>query len=133
MVPLTDSRTVLLLRQYRPALEEWVLEIPAGACDVEGEPPEHTAQRELEEELGVRARHLEQVATLYNTPGFCDELTLVYIATGLTHGPHRREGAEEEHMEVVEVLLDDIPGLVASGELRDAESVVGLLLALRQR
>ena len=129
VVPLTDRGSALLVRQYRGPIDRWLLEIPAGTRDVEGEAPEVTAGRELEEEVGVRAAHIEQLATIWNSPGFCDEETVLYLARGLTPVAHDRHGVEEENIAVVEVALDQVPALVASGELTDAQTVLGLLMA----
>ncbi|HLX88712.1 MAG TPA: NUDIX hydrolase [Acidimicrobiales bacterium] len=129
VVPLTGRGTVLLVRQYRGAVDRWVLEIPAGTRDVEGEPAEVTAGRELEEEVGVRAGRIERLATVLNTPGFCDEETVLFAATDLTPVPTARHGHEEEHIEVVEVPLADVDAMVTGGELTDAQTVLGLLLA----
>ena len=132
VVPLTDHASALLVRQYRGPIDRWLLEIPAGTRDVDGEPPETAARRELEEELGQRAERLEHLATIYNSPGFCDEETLVYVATGLSPVPPSRHGQEEEHIELVELALDDVDAMVASGELTDAQTILGLLLARRR-
>lgn len=132
VVPVTDRGTVLLVRQYRGAVDRWLLEIPAGTRDVEGEPPEQTAGRELEEEVGVRAARLEPLATVCNTPGFCDEETIVYLASGLSPAAHGRHGHEEEHIEVVEVAFDDLEAMVERGDLTDAQTLIGLLLARRR-
>lgn len=129
VVAVTDEETALLVRQYRGSVDRWLLEIPAGTRDVDGEAPELTARRELEEEAGVSAGSLEHLATIYNTPGFCDEETRVYLATALSPAPTARHGPEEEHIEVVEVRLADVDSKVASGELLDAQTVIGLLLA----
>ena len=131
VVPVTDAGTALLVRQFRGPVDRTLLEIPAGTRDVEGEAPEDTARRELEEEVGVRAGRLELLATLHNTPGFCDEETLVYLATGLLPGTPQREGPEERAIEVVEVPLAEVDALVASAALTDAQTVAGLLLARR--
>jgi ADP-ribose pyrophosphatase len=129
VVPLTDGASALLVRQYRGAVDRWLLEIPAGTRDVDGEPPEVTAARELEEEVGVRAGRMEQLATIQNSPGVLDEETILFLATGLSPATAARHGHEEEHIEVVEVALDDVDAMVASGELSDAQTVLGLLLA----
>ncbi len=129
VVPVTDAGTVLLVRQYRAALNRELLEIPAGTRDVRGEAPETTAGRELEEEVGVRARSIEHLVTIANTPGFCDEITLVYLATGLDPVPTDRHGEEEVHMEVVEIALPEACAMIGRGELVDAQTVLGLLLA----
>jgi ADP-ribose pyrophosphatase len=129
VVAVTDRQTVVLVRQYRGALDRWLLEIPAGTRDVDGEAPETTAARELEEEAGVCAAHLEHLATVANSPGFCDELTEVYLATGISQSTAARHGHEEEGIEVVEVPLDGIETLVADGRLVDAQTILGVLLA----
>ncbi len=130
VVPVTDDGHVVCVRQYRAALGAWLLEIPAGIRDVDGEAPELTARRELAEEAGVAAEHLELVATIHNSPGFADELGSVFLATGLTEVPTDRQGPEEGYMEVVRVPLSDVPRMIAAGEITDAKSVVGLLLAV---
>jgi 8-oxo-dGTP pyrophosphatase MutT (NUDIX family) len=129
VVPVTDRSTALLVRQYRGPLDRWLLEIPAGTRDVDGEPPEQTAARELAEEVGVRPGRLEVLATIHNSPGFCDEETTVYLGTGLTPATADRHGPEEEHLEVVEIPFDRVDAMMASGALTDAQTVLGLLLA----
>ena len=131
MVPVTDRGTILFVRQYRGAMRECVLEIPAGARDVDGEDPAITAQRELVEEVGMEAGTMVELATIMNSPGFCDQRTVIFLATDLTPVPHNRHGPEEEELEVVEVGFDEVDSLVAGGELMDAESIVGVDLARR--
>lgn len=129
VVPVTSRGTALLVRQYRGPLDRALLEIPAGTRDVDGEDPEQTALRELTEEVGVTAGELRLLATVHNSPGFCDEETLVYLATGLEQTTPMREGPEERFIEVVEVPLDDVPDMIATHQLTDAQTVLGLLLA----
>ncbi len=129
VVPVSDHGTVLLVRQYRGPVDRELLEIPAGTRDVEGEAPETTARRELEEEVGVRAGTLQHLGTVFNTPGFCDEETLIYLAGELETVDHARHGEEERFIEVVEVPLRDVDPMIASGDLVDAQTVLGLLLA----
>jgi ADP-ribose pyrophosphatase len=130
VVPVVDEGTaVLLVRQYRAAIERDLLEIPAGKRDVAGEAPELTARRELEEEVGMRAGRLEKLAEFYNSPGFCDEHSFVYMALDLEPCPSAAQSEEEQHMTVERILLDDVPGLIAKGELVDAKSIIGLCLA----
>ena len=97
--------------------------------DVDGEAPHITAGRELEEEVGVRAQRIEPLGTMLNSPGFCDQETLLYVARHLEPVEPRRHGEEERAIEVVEIPLDDIGSMVASGEIVDAQSALGLLLA----
>ncbi|MGI8778204.1 MAG: NUDIX hydrolase [Acidimicrobiales bacterium] len=130
VVPVVDDgRTALLVRQYRAAVDRVLLEIPAGKRDVDGEAPELTAARELQEEIGRRAGSLRKLAEFYNSPGFCDEHSIVYLATDLETVDSSAQGVEEQHMTVEEIALADVPGLVARGELVDAKSIIGLSLA----
>ncbi|MCL4422127.1 MAG: NUDIX hydrolase [Actinobacteria bacterium] len=120
---------VLLVRQFRSAAGEYLLELPAGKRDVKGEPPRETMRRELIEEIGMNPSELVELATFWTTPGFTDERCTVFLASGLQECGTDRQGAEERYMEVVEVLMDDLAGLIASGELADAKSIAGLCLA----
>ena len=86
VVPLVDDATVLMVRQYRAAADQEMLELPAGTRDVTGEPTEVTAARELAEEVGRAAARIELLARFYNSPGFCDELSWLYLARDLS--PH---------------------------------------------
>jgi 8-oxo-dGTP pyrophosphatase MutT (NUDIX family) len=130
VVPV-DGDEVVLVRQYRAALGRDLLEIPAGKRDVPGEPPEVTAVRELEEEIGMRAGHLEPLAEFFNSAGFSDEYSYVYLATDLLPGSLSLQGVEEQHMVVERHRLDEVPGMIERRELVDAKTIIGLLLALR--
>jgi ADP-ribose pyrophosphatase len=129
VAPVDDAGMVTLVRQLRPAVWESVLEIPAGTCDVAGEPPEETARRELAEEAGLVADRLERLAAVYNTPGFSDQRTVIFLATGLRPCPTSRAGVEERWMTTEQVALDDLDHLVASGHLVDETTMLGLFLA----
>ena len=87
-----------------------LLEIPAGKRDVAGEAPEVTAGRELAEEVGLRAGRLELLAEFYNSAGFCDEHSCVFLATDLTEVATDLQGVEEEHMTIERIALADVPG-----------------------
>ncbi len=121
--------SVVPVKDDRSAIEGMLLEIPAGKRDVDGEPPDVTARRELAEEVGYEAAELVPLIVLAHSPGFCDELNHIYLATGLTPCERAVDGPEEEHMTIVEVPLDDVFSLIGSGELYDAKSVVGVTLA----
>lgn len=130
VVPLVGDEFVLV-RQYRAALDHDLLEIPAGKRDVPGEPPEETAHRELVEEVGYRAGRLVKLAEFYNSPGFSDEHSHTFLGLDLAAVPASAQGIEEEHMTIERVALDDVPEMIASGELVDAKTIIGLTLALR--
>jgi 8-oxo-dGTP pyrophosphatase MutT (NUDIX family) len=132
VVPLTDDDHVLLVRQYRAAVDAEVLEIPAGKRDVPGEATEVTAARELEEEVGRRAGRIELLGRFYNSPGFCDELSWSYLARDLTEVGNDLQGVEEQYLTVESVALTDIDAMIAEGAIVDAKTIIGLTLALRR-
>jgi ADP-ribose pyrophosphatase len=129
VVPVTESRNVVMVRQFRSAIEGTILEVPAGKRDVHGEDTETTASRELAEEVGKKAANLELLARFYNSPGFTDELSWLYLATGLTDVPLDRQGFEEQQMSIEEIPLEKAPELIRRGEIMDAKSIIGLSLA----
>lgn len=129
IVPVHDDGTVTLVRQYRAPVDEMVLQIPAGTRDEEGESEEATAQRELAEEAGLEAAHWERLITVWNTPGVSDQLTSIWLATGLTPVETRPDGIEEEFMTVERIALADLDALVADGTLKDDTTVLGLFMA----
>ena len=128
VVPVVDGE-VILVRQYRAAIDRELLELPAGKRDVADEPVELTAHRELEEEVGMRAASMVKLAEFYNSPGICDEHSFLFLATDLTPCATSFQGHEEQHMTVERVALDRVPDLIASGELVDAKSIIGVCLA----
>jgi 8-oxo-dGTP pyrophosphatase MutT (NUDIX family) len=130
VVPV-DGTDALLVRQWRVATGQVLLEIPAGKRDVEGEAPETTANRELEEEIGYVAGRLDKLCEFYNSPGFCDEYTHLFLATELEERTRAAVSHEEAAMTIERVPLDRVDDLIATGELIDAKSIIGLLLARR--
>jgi nudix-type nucleoside diphosphatase (YffH/AdpP family) len=131
VVALTeDRRRVVLVRQFRPAIEELLLELPAGMMDVEGESAEATARRELEEEAGRRAvGPLEHLTEYWVAAGLMDEQMTIFLCRASETCEVRPQSAEEELMEIEEVDLDDVPAMIADGRIRDSKTIVGLLLA----
>ncbi|HEX9548174.1 MAG TPA: NUDIX hydrolase [Acidimicrobiales bacterium] len=129
MVPVIDTETVIMVRQYRAPVDRWLLEIPAGKRDVHGEPPEETAQRELIEEIGMRPGRLQLLAEFFNSPGFCDEHSFSYLALDLEKAEPSAHGIEEAHMTVHHIALDEVPALIGTGEIVDAKTIIGLMLA----
>ena len=123
---LVESDTVLLIEQYRVATNLEMLELPAGKRDIEGEDPVSCAVRELEEELGVKASSMVSLVSFYNTPGFCDELTYVFLARGLTCGSRNPQGAEEAASKGRSLQLADLEELVSAGKIVDAKTIIGL-------
>jgi 8-oxo-dGTP pyrophosphatase MutT (NUDIX family) len=133
VVPVDDDGAhVFFVRQYRASVDREVLEVPAGKRDVAGEAPEATAVRELEEEIGRSPNRLVKLCECLTSPGFTDEYSHIYLALDLTDAatshPTRHEEAE---MTLERVALDDVDHLIATGELIDATSILGLELARR--
>ena len=128
IVPVDDHSNVLLVRQFRKAVEAFLLEAPAGKME-SGEDPAATALRELQEEIGHTATHLEALGNFYVAPGWCTQMIHAYVARELV--PARLEADEDEFIEVVRVTMAEIPSLIGDGTIRDAKSVASLLLAMR--
>lgn len=135
-VPLTmhadGTASVVFVRQYRPPYDDYVLEIPAGMRDIPGEPPEHTARRELLEEVGLQAGSLVPLTRFYPSAGMTDSVLHLFLATDLTHVGQQVHGPEEEDMQIISLALDDAVEMVERGEILDAKTVIGLLLVARR-
>jgi len=129
VVPLDADGTVVLVRQFRAAINGDLLEIPAGKRDVAGEDPATTAARELAEEVGLVAGRLDLLARFYNSPGFSDEFSWCYLARDLTEVPTDLQGVEEQHMHIERVALTEVGDLIKQGEIVDAKTIIGLTLA----
>lgn len=130
VVPLLDTGEVVLVSQFRAPFRRNILEIPAGKRDVLGEAPEVTAERELIEEVGLSPGKLAKLAVFHNSVGFSDEESHVYLATDLKAVEADRQGAEEEHMDVIRVPLEEIPGMLQRAEITDAKTMIGLMATL---
>ncbi|KAA0550354.1 NUDIX hydrolase [Bacillus sp. BGMRC 2118] len=121
VIPVTNEGKVIMVEQYRKALERSIIEIPAGKLE-KGEEPEHTARRELEEETGYICETLTHVISFYTSPGFADEIVHLYIAEGLTKKENKLELDEDEFVEVMEVSLDEAIQLVHEQRIFDAKT-----------
>jgi 8-oxo-dGDP phosphatase len=136
VVALDDEDRVVLLRQYRHPVGRYLWELPAGLRDEDGEPPLATAKRELAEEAELSAARWSLLTTHFSSPGFCDELVLVYLAEELSP-VGRPDGFTVEHeeldMTVERVPLADAVQRVFDGDIRNAAAVVGLLAAAQAR
>jgi 8-oxo-dGDP phosphatase len=136
IVALDDEDRVVMLRQYRHPIGEHLWELPAGLRDVDGEPPLETARRELAEEVQLAADRWSLLTTHYPSPGFCDELVVLYLAEGLSEAA-RPDGFTVEHeeldMTVERVPLADAVQQVFDGTIRNSLAIIGVLAAAQVR
>jgi len=131
-VVLDDQHNVLLVRQFRYPVGRFLLEIPAGGID-DGEEPQDCVRRELQEEIGYLPRKIDKLGGFYSIPGYGTEYLHCYLATNLV--PSRLVAEDSQGIELVRVPTNQIPQLIASGEICDAKSIAALLtfLFIRQR
>jgi ADP-ribose pyrophosphatase len=127
IIPLLPDGRVIMIRQYRHATGEILLELPAGTRDQPGEAPIDTAARELIEETGYRAGRLAHLSDFYTAPGFCNELMSLFVATELVQGDQHL--MDDEAIGVEAHALDEALALIADGTIRDAKTMIGLFLA----
>jgi ADP-ribose pyrophosphatase len=125
VLPYTGE-AVVLLRQYRAPVDAVLYELPAGKRDVAGEDPADTARRECVEEVGLSPGRLTLLHTFYNSPGYSDEHSWLYLAEDLTPVAAVPQGPEEREAEIVHIPLERAMELVASGEIEDAKTIIGL-------
>lgn len=127
LVPIDAQGNVLMVRQYRKAVDATLLEVPAGTLE-RGEEVLACAQRELQEETGFAAGRLEPLATFYTTPGFSNEVIYAFLATDLRPGALAPE--EDEGISVEPVPLGRVHQMIRSGDIKDAKSIAALLLTI---
>ncbi|SFL69289.1 NUDIX hydrolase [Salibacterium qingdaonense] len=120
VIARTPSGKIILVRQYRKALEKELFEIPAGKLEP-GEDPEMSAFRELEEETGYRAHGLKKTASFYTSPGFADEIIHLYEADRVTKGQTSTD--EDEFVELVEVSLEEAQQFIREEKIHDAKTM----------
>lgn len=130
IVPVREDGTVIMVRQYRLAVEEELLEIPAGLMDP-GEEPLQTAMRELKEETGYSAEKWTHMTEFYPTAGFCNEYVHIFLAEGLTPGETCFD--ETENLEIEEYSLAELLNMIKTGEIHDGKTVAGIALAKLMR
>ena len=126
ILPAFADGTIALVRQYRHPAVRYLLELPAGTLN-DKEPPAAGAARELEEELGLVAGKLEKLCEFFISPGFCEEKMWLYLATDLTETAQRLE--DDEMIEVVRLPLGRALQMITDGEIEDAKTIIGLMLA----
>lgn len=125
VVPVDDRGRLIMVSQYRNALDRYTLEIPAGGLNGADEPTKDAAARELTEETGYTAKKLELLLTIRTTVAFCNEKIDIYVATGLT--PGRQHLDEDEYVTVKAYDLEELIQKVLAGEIQDAKTVSAIL------
>ena len=125
VVAVTKEGKLLMVRQYRNALDRYTLEIPAGKLDYPGEPTIECARRELEEETGFRCENLEYLLSINTTIAFCDEFIDVFLAKALL--PSEQHLDPEEEITVEEWELKDLLELIYTGKLTDGKTVASIM------
>jgi ADP-ribose pyrophosphatase len=126
IVPIFANNTIALVKQYRHAAQEYLLEICAGTLEKD-ESPEIGAARELEEEIGFRAKKIEKLSEFYVSPGFLTEKMNLFLATDLTETAQNLD--EDEFIEIEKLTFDEAFAKINGGEIKDAKTIIGLILA----
>src|SRR4051812_47322727 len=127
LVPIPEPGRVILIRQYRYAVNAFLWELPAGSVD-EGETPEQAARRECHEEIGQVPRTIVRLAAMYPTPGYCDEEMVFFRLSGLEKTDEQAAVDEDEDIEAQVFELRDAREMVRRGEIQDMKTLVGLAL-----
>jgi len=126
IIPVFADNTIALVRQYRHAAQEYLLEIPAGTL-APNEDPAIGAARELEEEIGVKAKNIEKLTEFYVSPGFLTEKMNLFIATDLTETAQNLD--EDEFLSIERMTFEEAFEKIRTNEIKDAKTMIGLILA----
>ncbi|MBN1679427.1 MAG: NUDIX hydrolase [Anaerolineae bacterium] len=126
IVPITNEGELVLIDQYRYAVDAWCLEVPAGNVEP-GHTPEQQAAQELHEEIGGQAGQVVPVGEFYTMNGICDEVALVFLAVGVTLGEAQREPTE--HITLRLVMVDEGLDMARSGQIKDGPSALAIVLS----
>ncbi len=126
VVAMDTDGYIYMVRQFRYPFYETTLEIPAGKLDHKGEDTRDAGIRELREETGLVAERVEYLGTFFATPGFCDEKLSIYLATGLHQG--ETDPDDDEFVECEKYHIDELVEMINRGEIKDAKSVIGILM-----
>ena len=126
ILPLTDDDKVLMVRQYRNALERETLEIPAGGLNGREEPTDQAAMRELQEETGYHTDHVELLTSIYTTVAFCNEKIDIYLARGLKdRGSQHLD--EDEFINVEAYSVEELKQMIYDCKIQDSKTICGIL------
>jgi ADP-ribose pyrophosphatase len=127
LLPVPEPGHIILIKQYRYAVNRWLWELPAGSVD-EGEEPEAAARRECHEEIGQVPETVVRLGSLLPTPGYCDEEMFFFRLSGLRETDERAAVDEDEDIEPKVFTLGEAREMVRRGEIADMKTVVGLTM-----
>ncbi|WP_251551269.1 NUDIX hydrolase [Neobacillus muris] len=125
ILAVTDDNKILMVEQFRKALEKTIVEIPAGKLE-KGEDPAECARRELEEETGYECKSLERIASFYTSPGFADEIVYVFLASGLSKKENAAGLDEDEFVNLEEITLEETLQYVEQQKIYDAKTIYAI-------
>ncbi len=128
VIPVTNDGKIIMVKQYRNALDRYTIEIPGGVLDGADEPGENCVRRELEEETGFRSGKIEKLINLRSLAAFTDEKTQVFVATDLV--PTQQHLDVGEDIELVEYSVEELKEMIFSGEIEDAKTVAAIMAYL---
>ncbi len=124
VIPITPDNQIVLVKQFRKAVEEFLLEIPAGLIEHKEEPSQ-CAVRELKEETGYTANNLEKLFEYYSSPGFSNEKIHIYLAEDITEGVARPD--EGEHIRIIKMPVNEALEKVRTNEIKDSKTIMAIL------
>ena len=125
VVPVDDKEHLIMVKQYRNALDRYTLEIPAGGLNGQAEPTMEAAARELAEETGYTAEHMELLLTIRTTVAFCNEKIDIYLAKGLKAGKQHLD--EDEFVRVGAYTVEELTEKIYAGEIEDSKTIAAIL------
>ncbi len=126
IIPVTEDNNILLVRQYRYPVGKITIEIPAGKIDKD-EAPEKCARREMAEEVGAAGGDLRLLSSFYTTPGFCDEVLHLYLATGFSISANNLD--QDEFLDIINMGLDEACEWIKEGRIKDSKTIIAILMA----
>ncbi|GMQ64500.1 NUDIX hydrolase [Vallitalea sp. AN17-2] len=124
VIPVDNDGNIIMVRQYRNAADDYVLEIPAGGVE-EGEDPSICAKRELEEETGYKSDNIEYLLKFYSSIGITDEMISIYVATDLQESQQNLD--DDEYVTIEKYKLEKLIDMIYSGQITDGKTISGLL------
>lgn len=124
VIPITEDNKIVMVKQFRKSVEEYLLEVPAGKLEI-GEEPLECAKRELLEETGYKSNNLEYLFKFYTSPGFCNETISIFVAKDLVMDIAQPD--EDEYIEIEKYEIDELIEKISKEEIKDAKTITSIL------